>query len=104
MTATTGNTRTRNLAGPGPTGHVLLRDDLGRLRLRRLRPWHWLLARCAAAGLERGRPPGAPPDARPLFARAGGEAEVEDPPPGWAPRPAGDPRGRGAAPGRPALA
>jgi len=36
--------------GQERTRHVPLRDDLGRLTLRRLRPWHRVLARCAAAG------------------------------------------------------
>jgi len=62
MTTTTGNTYTRSPADPGPTGHVLLRDDLGRLTLRRLRPWHWLRARCAAARLDRELAAGASPE------------------------------------------
>jgi hypothetical protein len=68
MTTTTGNTRTRSPSGLGPTGHVLLRDDLGRLTLRRLRPWHWLLARCAAARLDRELAAGASPETGALLA------------------------------------
>jgi len=68
MTTTTGNTYTRSPADPGPTGHVLLRDDLGRLTLRRLRPWHWLRARCAAARLDRELAAGASPETSALLA------------------------------------
>jgi hypothetical protein len=53
MTATTGSTHPGGAAGPGRTRHVLLRDEQGRLSLRRLRPWHRVLARCAAARLDR---------------------------------------------------
>jgi hypothetical protein len=52
MTTTTGNTHAGNPAGQGRTRHVLLRDDQGRLALVRLRPWHRLLARCAAWRLD----------------------------------------------------
>lgn len=53
MATTTGDSHTRNPAGHRPTGHVLLRDDLGCFTLRRLRPWHRLLARFAAGRLDR---------------------------------------------------
>ena len=53
MTSTTGSTHPGGATGPGRTGHVLLCDELGRLSLRRLRPWHRVLARCAAARLDR---------------------------------------------------
>jgi hypothetical protein len=43
--------------------HVLLRDDLGFLRLRRLRPWHRMLAGGAAARLDRELAAGASPEA-----------------------------------------
>jgi hypothetical protein len=51
---------------------VLLHDDLGVLTLRRLRPWHRVAARCAAARLDRELAAGASPEvsAR-LAARAG---------------------------------
>jgi len=42
--------------------HVLLRDDRGRLTLRRLRPWHRLLARCVAATLDRELAAGTSPE------------------------------------------
>jgi hypothetical protein len=43
--------------------HVLLHDDLGRLTLRRLRPWHRLLARSRAARLDRELADGKSPEA-----------------------------------------
>ncbi len=50
---------------------VLLDDDLGRLTLRRLRPWHRLLAHCLAARLDRDLADGARPESSaPLAARA----------------------------------
>jgi hypothetical protein len=49
-------------AGQGRMRHVLLRDDRGRLTLRRLRPWHRLLARCAAATLDRELAAGTSPE------------------------------------------
>jgi hypothetical protein len=49
-------------AGQERTRHVLLSDDLGRLALRRLRPWHRLLARCAATRLDRQLAAGASPE------------------------------------------
>jgi hypothetical protein len=48
--------------------HVLLDDDLGRLTLRRLWPWHRLLARCLAAGLDRQLADGASPEASAVLA------------------------------------
>src|SRR6516162_4015198 len=43
--------------------HVLLHDDLGRLTLRRLRPWHRVLARTRAARLDRELAAGMSPEA-----------------------------------------
>lgn len=43
--------------------HVLLDDDLGRLTLRRLRPWHRMLARSRAARLDRELARGTSPEA-----------------------------------------
>ena len=68
MTTTTGSMRTRSRAGHGPAEHVLLRDDLGRFTLMRLRPWHRLLARCAAARLDRELAVGASPETSALLA------------------------------------
>jgi hypothetical protein len=62
MTAKTGSTPAYSRAGQERTRHVLLRDDLGRLTLRRLRPWHRVLARCAAARLDRELAAGTPPE------------------------------------------
>jgi hypothetical protein len=62
MTATAGSTRPRGPAGPGRTRHVLVCDHLGRLSLRRLRPWHRMLARCAAARLDRQLAAGTSPE------------------------------------------
>jgi hypothetical protein len=62
MTARTSGTRTYSRAGQERTRYVLLRDDLGRLTLRRLRPWHRVLARCAAAELDRELAAGTPPE------------------------------------------
>jgi hypothetical protein len=42
--------------------HVLLEDDLGRLTLRRLRPWDRIMARCLAARLDRELARGARPE------------------------------------------
>jgi hypothetical protein len=47
---------------------VLFDDDLGRLTLRRLRPWHYLLAGCLAARLDRELADGARPEASPVLA------------------------------------
>jgi len=62
MTITADSTRTGRLADRGRTMHVLLDDDLGRLTLRRLRPWHRMLARCRAARLDRELADGASPE------------------------------------------
>jgi hypothetical protein len=48
--------------------HVLLDDDLGRLTVRRLRPWHRWLARGLAARLDRQLADGARPEASPILA------------------------------------
>ena len=63
MTISTGPTRTGRLADRGRTMHVLLDDDQGRLRLRRLRPWHRTLARFLAARLDRELADGTGPEA-----------------------------------------
>ena len=68
MTTATGNTRIPSPTGRRSTGHVLLHDDLGRFTLRRLRPWHRLLARCAAARLDRELAAGAGPETSALLA------------------------------------
>src|SRR5215468_186856 len=62
MTATTGNPHTCTPADQGRTRQVLLRDDRGQLTLRRLRPWHRALARCAAARLDRELAAGTSPE------------------------------------------
>jgi hypothetical protein len=61
MTITTGSTRTHSAKHDRPTRHVLLRDDLGRFTLRRLRPWH-RLALYAPARLDRELAAGASPE------------------------------------------
>ncbi len=48
--------------------HVLLDDDLGRLTVRRLRPWHRMLARSLAARLDRQLADGARPEASAILA------------------------------------
>src|SRR5690348_8260576 len=48
--------------------HVLLDDDLGRLTLRRVSPWHRLLARVLAASLDRQLAAGARPEASAVLA------------------------------------
>jgi hypothetical protein len=48
--------------------HVLLDDDLGRLTVRRLRPWHRWLARGLAGRLDRQLAEGAQPEASALLA------------------------------------
>jgi hypothetical protein len=62
MTAATGSTHPGGAAGPGRTRHVLVRDEQGRLSLRRLQPWHRVLARCAAARLDRELAAGTSPE------------------------------------------
>ena len=62
MTTRTGNTRIHSPARHRPTAHVLLHDDRGPFTLRRLRPWHRLLARCAAARLDGELAAGASPE------------------------------------------
>jgi hypothetical protein len=47
---------------------VLLHDDLGRLTLRRLRPWHRVLARSRAAWLDRELAGGMDPEASAILA------------------------------------
>jgi hypothetical protein len=48
--------------------HVLLDDDLGRLTVRRLQPWHRWLARGLAARLDRQLVEGARPEASAILA------------------------------------
>jgi hypothetical protein len=48
--------------------HVLLDDDLGRLTVRRVPPWHRLLARVLAASLDRQLADGTPPEASAILA------------------------------------
>ena len=48
--------------------HALLDDDLGRLTIRRLSPWHRLLARGLAASLDRQLAGGARPEASAILA------------------------------------
>ena len=62
MTTTTGNPHTYTPADQGRARHLLLRDDRGRLTLRRLRPWHRMLARYAAARLDRELAAGTSPE------------------------------------------
>ena len=68
MTTTTGNPHTRSAADQGRSRHVLLGDDQGRLT-RRLRPWHRVLARCAAARLDRELAADASPETSATFIR-----------------------------------
>ena len=53
MTTITANTPTTSPADQGRTSHVLLSAGQGRPTLRRPRSWHRMLARCAAARLDR---------------------------------------------------
>jgi hypothetical protein len=62
MTTTAGNTHAYRPAERGRTRHVLVQDDRGRLTLGRLRPWHRVLARCAASRLDRELAAGASPE------------------------------------------
>ena len=48
--------------------YVLLDDDLGRLNLQPLRPWHRILARALAGRLDRQLADGARPESNPLLA------------------------------------
>jgi hypothetical protein len=48
--------------------HVLLDDDLGRLTVRRLRPWHRMLARVLAVRLDRQLAEGARPETSAILA------------------------------------
>jgi hypothetical protein len=48
--------------------HVLLDDDLGRLTVRRVSPWHRLLARVLAASLDRQLADGTRPEASAVLA------------------------------------
>lgn len=68
MTTTTGNTHARRPADQGHTRHILRQDDQGRLMLERLRPWHRVLARCAASRLDRELAAGVSPETSALLA------------------------------------
>lgn len=68
MTITTGNRYSSDPAAQRRTRHILLRDDLGCLVLRRLRPWHRILARGAAARLDRELAAGASPETSAILA------------------------------------
>jgi hypothetical protein len=68
MTTTTGNTHACRPPSQGRTRHVLLQDDQGQLTLGRLRPWHRVLARCAASRLDRELAAGASPESSPCLA------------------------------------
>ena len=48
--------------------HVLIDDDLGRLTLRRLWPWHRLLARCLAPSLDQQLADGVRPEVNAVLA------------------------------------
>lgn len=48
--------------------HILTDDDLGRLTLRRLWPWHRLLARCLAPSLDQQLADGVRPEANAVLA------------------------------------
>ena len=48
--------------------HILIDDDLGRLTVRRLWPWHRLLARCLAPSLDRQLADGVRPEASAVLA------------------------------------
>ena len=54
--------------------HVLLHDNLGRLTLRRLRPWHRVLGRSHAARLDRELADGTSPEARAMLVALPGPA------------------------------
>jgi hypothetical protein len=62
MTAAAGSRHPGSPAGPGRARHVVLRDERGRLTLRRLWPWHRVLALCAATRLDRQLAVGASPE------------------------------------------
>jgi hypothetical protein len=63
VTTTTHTTPVGNPANPRRGMHVLLNDDLGRLMLRRLKPWHRMAARCRAPRLDRELAGGTSPEA-----------------------------------------
>jgi hypothetical protein len=63
MTTTTRTTAAANPADPERGKHVLLDDNLGRLTMRRLRPWHRMAARCRAPRLDRDLAGGTSPEA-----------------------------------------
>src|SRR6266571_4516424 len=61
--------------------HALLDDDLGRLTVRRLRPWHRLLARGLATRLDRQLAAGVRPEANPILAARAGSLAAQGPVP-----------------------
>jgi hypothetical protein len=63
MTTIAGSTHRSSRADGPRTAHVLLHDDLGLLTVRRLWPWHRMLARCTAARLDRELAVGTSPEA-----------------------------------------
>jgi hypothetical protein len=69
MATTAGKSHAHSPADQGRTRHVLLHDDLGRLTLRPLRPRHRIVARWAAARLDRELADGAGP----LYREASGD-------------------------------
>ena len=68
MAITIDHARARRPASQRPAGYVLLCDEQGHFALRRLRPWHRLLARCAAPRLDRELAAGASPESSALLA------------------------------------
>jgi hypothetical protein len=63
MTTIAGATHRSSRVDGKRTAHVLLHDDLGVLTVRRLRPWHRMLARCTAPRLDRQLAAGTSPEA-----------------------------------------
>jgi hypothetical protein len=68
MTTTTGNTHARRMVKKEPASHVLLHDGQGQLTLGRLRPWHRVLARCAAGRLDQELAAGVSPETSTVLA------------------------------------
>jgi hypothetical protein len=63
MTTIAGSPHRSRRADGTRTAHVLLHDDRGFLTVRRLRPWHRMLARCTAARLDSELAAGTSPEA-----------------------------------------
>ena len=70
--------------------HVLLDDDLGRLTVRRVSPWHRLLARVLAASLDRQLADGVRPESERDPRRAGHGPDLRRLPPCPGRQPAAD--------------